>query len=566
MGRSEGVPGKRTLVEQIQAPVQAKPAGGAGQQDAAATPEAETSPSTGASSMVPPTEDYQSTYHGTAAGRNNTANVRSGVIAALPGLPAQFAPDELHVVSVSPAIVRLDVSGAAREVRIDVVPPTDLAETSDVANFDLSTTPAVIRVSANTRRRHIERALAHELAELRSRLIEASGGTKRDASDALHEDSPASTLSHNDIGRIAELKVLSAQLADPSKPHPGAKTELRALLIHLGVHNPKGYRLRTDGPATQRRALIEAELGRSLTELELYLKPQPDPAEDNAGLPLRGEHPDPDAPDTIERKDVTFAEVNAAIPDELVAALAKFGLSRETVVTYCVNHHNDRSRQRYMPDLEGLIREHAPRGMTATDVWAIDLYTTRLFFSQLNKRLRLRKDVDSTTEIQAVLNAALAKLPVHAGAAIYRSLAIDPDALEDFLNAHPQGQVVTWPAFTSVAGDVGGTFWDKPEQNVLFIIRNSDSHDISKFADGINYRDPPNPGPELLMPSDIKVKVTDVVEETRPGGGKGYKVTFEQVRGPTAPSTPAGPTAPGTPAGPTTPPAVTTPAPTPTTT
>jgi hypothetical protein len=32
------------------------------------------------------------------------------------------------------------------------------------------------------------------------------------------------------------------------------------------------------------------------------------------------------------------------------------------------------------------------------------------------------------------------------------------------------------------------------------VIRNSDSHEISQFADGINYRNPPKEGPELLMP------------------------------------------------------------------
>lgn len=565
-------PGKRTLVEQIGAPVQAKPGTGPGEGraerrggkpgDGAEGPVSNASqeavaPSAGASSAVPTTEDNPSTYNGTAAGRDNAVNVRGAVIAALHGLVVHFAAGELHVVSETPPLVRLEVGTDSRQVRIDVVPPTDLANESDVANFDLSATPAVIKVSANTRKRHVERALVHELAEIRSTMLAASGGVSRGPRDALHEDSPATKLSHHDIGRIAELKVLNAELADTSRPHTSAKQELRALLIHLGVHNPKGYRLRTEGPAQQRRALIEAELGFSLDRLEIYLRQQPDAQTDNGGLPLRGEHADPDA---VERRNVTYEEVDAAIPNELVSALEKFGLTRQTVVTYCMNHHNDRSRQRYLPDLEGLIREHAPLGMMATDVWAIDLYTTRLFFSQLNRRLRLRKDVDTTTDIEAVLNSALAKLPVHAGAAIYRTLAIDPDALAEFLADHPVDQVVTWKAFTSMAGDVGGTFWDKPEQNVLFIVRNSDSHDISKFADGINYRDPPNPRPELLMPSNITVKVTAVEEVIKPDGSTGHKITFEQVRAPaTIPAGPATPATPAAPPTPTTPAAATTP-------
>jgi hypothetical protein len=485
---------------------------------------------TGASSAVPTTDDYPSTYSGTSANRPATNDVSAAVTTAVPRLATHFQDGQVRVVS--PTVVEVGAHGVTRQVRIEVVAADQLARPTDVANFDLSTTPAVIRVSATVDQRHVERALAHELAEIHSTLAAASGGPQRSARDALHEDSPAGTLSHHDLGRIAELRVLSADLADPAKPRQDTEAEMRALLIHLGVHNPKGQRLRTDGPAGQRRALIEAELGRNLDSLGLWIKPQPDALTDNEGLPLRGDH---DAPDSVPRRDATYEDVDTVIPAQLVAALEKFGLSRETVVTYVMNHHNNRSRQRYLPDLEGLVRQHAPEGMTATDVWSLDLYTTRLFFAQLNKRLRLRQDTDTTAEIQGVLNAALAKLPVHGGGDIYRSLAIDDDAIAGFLAAHPIGREVIWHSFTSVAGEVEGTFYDKPEHNVLFVVRNSDSHDISQFADGINYRDPPKGGPELLMPGGIKVVVTEVTSETKADGSQGHRIVVEQVRVPADP-------------------------------
>ncbi|HET7504342.1 MAG TPA: hypothetical protein VFK02_25145, partial [Kofleriaceae bacterium] len=366
--------------------------------------------------------------------------------------------------------------------------------------------------------------------------------------DALHNDSPARELSPHDQARAAELKELHGKLGDPA--HPDAEAKIKEMLTDFGLVREGSNKLRNDGPAMQRRMLIEHELGVNLDTIahDVGLTAPPPRHTDNEGLPLRGQHADPDA---VPRRDVTHAEVDAALPPELAAALEKFGLNRETVVNYIVEHHNDRSRQRYLPDLAGLAREYAGRGMTPAEVMAIDLYTTKLFYEQLNKRMRTRVDVDTAQDLQNLLNGALSKLPEYGGSPIYRTLELPPDVLTDFLAQHPVGAVKEWGGFTSVAGDITGTFWNRPEANVLFEIHGATSHDISDFADGIHYKDPPQGGPELFMPGGVQVRVKSVTESLGPTGEKRYTIQLEQLpRATTAPHTapshPPAPPRPGT--------------------
>ena len=476
-------------------------------------------PDTGASGGI---SDPNSSYRGDAVGRDNSHNVNAGVQEALPNLGSHFAPNKVR--QTGPDKIEIDIDGTPTEVRIEVVPKDQLASPTDVANFDLSTTPPTIRVSGNAKKQHVERALAHEVAEITSILEARSGsGPARGTDNALGWDSTSQKLSHDDVGRLAELRVLMADLNNPSRPKAETKAEMQALLRELGLVNTDGTALNTGGLGGQRRALIEAE-GIRIDDVSaaLGLTPGRAPRTDNDGLPLRGDHADPDA---VPRQDVTYDEVDAKLPPELADALSKFGLSRETVVRYIVEHHNNRSRQRYLPDLEGLARQYAPNGLTPQDVMVIDLYTTKLYYKELNSRLRTGRDVDSTEHLQALLNDALSKLPPVAGAEFYRSINLEDGHLAAFL-AQARVGTLKWDSFNSVASDIDGTF---PSDNVLFVIRNGTARDISDFGDGIHYKDPANPGRELLMEGGVEFRVTNIVEETKPDGTKRYRIELEPI-------------------------------------
>ena len=66
--------------------------------------------------------------------------------------------------------------------------------------------------------------------------------------------------------------------------------------------------------------------------------------------------------------------------------------------------------------------------------------------------------------------------------------------------------------------------------NVVFIVHNATAYDITDFADGMAYRDPPNPGRELIIPAGAQLKVEHPAVEDPPGSGR-WTVVLEQTRG-----------------------------------
>ncbi|MCU1643424.1 MAG: putative NAD(+)--arginine ADP-ribosyltransferase [Nocardia sp.] len=351
--------------------------------------------------------------------------------------------------------------------------------------------------------------------------------------DALDSGSPARELTRADVERIERIEGLRDDLNRPGVDPTATKAKLRAELEEAGVLREGKGILRNDGPAMQRRALMtEAGLDFGAVADEIGLRRPPPARIDNEGLPLRGEHADPAA---VPRRDVTFAEVDAIVPDKLIQALEKFGVSREVAVEYIVDNHNDRSRQRYLPDLEGLARQY---GIPHGDVLVIDQYTTKLYYEELNRRLRDNEDVDSVAELQQAVNDSLSKLPPAAAPELYRSLSFKPRKLTGFLTEYTKDAVIDWNAFTSVAGEVGGTWWEQPGENILFKIRGGVAYDISDFADGLHYKDPPNPGRELLLPAGMVVRVEKVTPHVLPDGTTGHVIEL-QVVGSTRPTSTA---------------------------
>ncbi|MGY0503351.1 hypothetical protein ACWZHB_33110 [Nocardia sp. FBN12] len=96
-----------------------------------------------------------------------------------------------------------------------------------------------------------------------------------------------------------------------------------------------------------------------------------------------------------------------------------------------------------------------------------------------------RSDVVVSPELVGAVNDSLSKLPPAAVLELFRSLSIASWDLPGFLANHTTGAVYDWNAFTSVAGEVGGTWWERqPGENILFEVRGGVAYDISDFADG----------------------------------------------------------------------------------
>ncbi|MFF2393425.1 hypothetical protein [Nocardia sp. NPDC058114] len=406
--------------------------------------------------------------------------------------------------------------------------PGSLATKLDPTTAVSRATPPPRRVTPAAAR---DRSLDPHAQEVRD-----AGRLRTGDRDALNSDSPARELTRADVERIERIEGLRDDLNRPGVDHTATKAKLRAELEAAGVLRKGKEVLRNDGPAMERRALMtEAGLDVNAVADEIGLRRPPPARTDNEGLPLRGEHADPAA---VPRRNVTFAEVDAIVPDKLIRALAKFGVSREVAVQYIVDNHNDRSRQRYLPDLEGLARQY---GIPHGDVLVIDLYTTKLYYQELNRRLRSNEDVDSVTELRQAVNDSLSKLPPAAVPELFRSLSIASWDLPGFLANHTTGAVIDWEAFTSVADEVGGTWWERqPGENILFNVRGGVAYDISDFADGLHYLDPPNSGRELLLPAGRVVRVESVTPHVLPDGTTGYVIELQVVgsAGPTSTATP----------------------------
>ena len=91
-------------------------------------------------------------------------------------------------------------------------------------------------------------------------------------------------------------------------------------------------------------------------------------------------------------------------------------------------------------------------------------------------------------------------MPVYSAKNVYRGIVIDVNSLQSFLSKYKEGEILPWNDFTSCAGSESGSFVNKPNVNIVFEIEQLTARDISDFADGINYKTPPYPKPEILIP------------------------------------------------------------------
>jgi hypothetical protein len=118
-----------------------------------------------------------------------------------------------------------------------------------------------VEVSDRAADRVIERAVAHEVAEIAAILDRTANGLEVSPADVLQpgEHAPGSSLSPHDLGRLAEVRVLAQMLENPALSGL-ARLELAALRDHLG--------LAPDEPgAAARLQLVDDHLGPGSGEL-----------------------------------------------------------------------------------------------------------------------------------------------------------------------------------------------------------------------------------------------------------------------------------------------------------
>jgi hypothetical protein len=203
----------------------------------------------------------ESSFHGRAARRGTreaaSTRVLKGAVRRLLALAAELHGAHLPNPADPTRLVLPTANGEEVNVRLRVGRglPSD-----EVARFhvDPSTGDYVIVVSPGARADHVERAIAHELAEIRSGHGRAAGedvltpARRRPAGP----NDPPPRLSPHDEGRLAELRVIARQLetARGAEARNRLQGELDALVQHLGLANS------VEG-SSLRRSLVAQALG-----------------------------------------------------------------------------------------------------------------------------------------------------------------------------------------------------------------------------------------------------------------------------------------------------------------
>ena len=173
-----------------------------------------------------------------------------------------------------------------------------------------------------------------------------------------------------------------------------------------------------------------------------------------------------------------------------------------------LQYHNVRSGQKFFNEIENFLLTQNKYNLARSEAYALWGYTTRLFYQEMNTWLRTGINAANTDAIAALLNKGLSKLPAYSGAIAYRAIIIPPAGLDAFIAPYLKEGPITWKDFSSCGGSSEASFAAKGNRNVFFEIEQLDARDISSFADGIKYGDPPLAAPELLIKGGSTFEVT----------------------------------------------------------
>ena len=209
---------------------------------------------------------------------------------------------------------------------------------------------------------------------------------------------------------------------------------------------------------------------------------------------------------------VTPATMKEILPSEYLSALTKFGKTETEIVDYFTTYHNVRGGGKFLSDIESYLAYKNIHNLTGGEAYAIWGYTTRFFYEDLNLWLRNGENLVKTEEISKLINRGLGKIPKYQGAFLYRGIEIGPSELQSFLNSYKAGSITEFKAFTSCGGSAEASFADRISKNVIFKIQHISGKEISQFADGVIFGEPPMAAPEILMNSNIKLQVIGIPE------------------------------------------------------
>lgn len=204
-------------------------------------------------------------FHGAAKKQPDPVAIKQASVDALGRLAARMKRD-----ANGNKIELVAAGGGKRTVRVVVEPL--VGDRPPVARYDDTALAGngeiTVFLSDRAAEHHVERALAHELAEIEHRL---QGGVQGD--DALLPGSKGEDLTGHDVGRLAELEVVQRQLRDAraaNQPDRVARlrTEIYDLLVHLGLGQPAGeVRLTKLLDRYGKASPLIAEVAKSLPEL-----------------------------------------------------------------------------------------------------------------------------------------------------------------------------------------------------------------------------------------------------------------------------------------------------------
>jgi hypothetical protein len=184
-----------------------------------------------------------STFDGQVRREAEPAKIQGEIANALPLVAGEFPPGTVEVLAPNAIGLRIGDARVAVEVR------TMPAESSDIARYRFTgPETAVIEISDRVRDKHVERAVADLVAEIRAVREAKLTGKALPTENALTPGSARTELTAHDLGRIAQLKALLRQLEVARTPREGAAPnpvvveqldhDVKTLLDSLGLAGP----------------------------------------------------------------------------------------------------------------------------------------------------------------------------------------------------------------------------------------------------------------------------------------------------------------------------------------
>jgi hypothetical protein len=184
-------------------------------------------------------------------GAHAVPNARFSGLATRGDPKAKLSPEQAverahHAVTIlegaKPAHITIDqggniwVSVGAEHCLVDITVGDAMADVAQ-HTYTRGKKHARIKISEHARLEDVTRAVAHELAEIRGLMGDAT--LKVTDKPALAKGSNADKMQHHDLGRVAELEILLYELESQPSRRAEILDEIEKLVDHLGLDKTK---------------------------------------------------------------------------------------------------------------------------------------------------------------------------------------------------------------------------------------------------------------------------------------------------------------------------------------